>query len=41
VFHSNFAAVTTTANWLKAVQEGQPIERDNIYASNQRARNQD
>jgi nicotinamidase-related amidase len=40
VFHSNFAAVTTTANWIKAVQEGQSIERDNIYLSNQRARNQ-
>ena len=38
VFHSNFAAVTTTANWVKAVQERQAIERDNIYASNQRAR---
>jgi len=41
VFHSNFAAVTSTANWIKAVQEGLSIERDNIYLSNQRARNQD
>jgi len=41
VFHSNFAAVTSTANWVMAVQERQVIERDNIYASNQRARNQD
>jgi len=41
VFHSNFAAVTTTANWVKAVQAGQSLERDNIYLSNQRARNQD
>ena len=38
VFHSNFAAVTSTANWVKAVREGIAIERDNIYASNQRAR---
>jgi nicotinamidase-related amidase len=38
VFHSNFAAVTTTANWVKAVQERQSIERDNIFYSNQRAR---
>lgn len=40
VFHTNFAAVTSTADWLKAVREGQAIERDNIYASNQRAREQ-
>lgn len=38
VFHSTFAAVTSTANWVKAVREGLAIERDNIYASNQRAR---
>ncbi|SEO14713.1 Nicotinamidase-related amidase [Duganella sp. CF517] len=39
VFHSNFAAVTSTADWVKAVQAGRSIERDNIYLSNQRARN--
>ena len=38
VFHSNFAAVASTADWLKAVELGQPLEKDNIYMSNQRAR---
>ena len=38
VFHSNFAAVASTADWLKAVELGQPLEKDNIYLSNQRAR---
>lgn len=38
VFHSSFGAVASTADWVKAVQEKQAIERDNIYASNQRAR---
>jgi nicotinamidase-related amidase len=38
VFHSNFAAVTTTDNWIEAVKEGQRIEPDNIYLSNQRTK---
>ncbi len=37
VFHSNFAAVTSTKNWIDAVNQGQTIEPDNIYLSNQRA----
>lgn len=38
VFHSNFAAVASTADWLKAVDLGQPLDKDNIYLSNQRTR---
>ncbi|MGK5027621.1 cysteine hydrolase family protein [Janthinobacterium sp. RB2R34] len=38
VFHSNFAAVASTAAWIKAVEQGQPLEKDNIYLSSQRAR---
>jgi len=38
VFHSNFAAVASTQAWLAAVREGKPLEKDNIYLSNQRAR---
>ncbi|WP_020655158.1 cysteine hydrolase family protein [Massilia niastensis] len=38
VFHSNFAAVTGTAGWIAAVQEGKSLETDNIYQSNLRAR---
>jgi nicotinamidase-related amidase len=38
VFHSSFAAVTTTDNWIAAVKEALPIERDNIYLSNQRTK---
>jgi nicotinamidase-related amidase len=38
VFHSNFAAVTTTDNWVAAVRDGQAIEPDNIYLSNQRTK---
>lgn len=41
VFHSNFAAVATTSDWLKAVELGQPLEKDNIYLSNQRAAKRD
>ena len=41
VFHSNFAAVASTADWLKAVELGQPLEKDNIYLSNQRAAKRD
>ncbi|RQH09999.1 cysteine hydrolase family protein [Paraburkholderia dinghuensis] len=38
VMQSNFAAVVTTDAWLAAVKAGMPLSRDNIYASNQRAR---
>ncbi len=38
VFHSNFAAVASTQAWLDAVAAGKPLEKDNIYLSNQRAR---
>lgn len=39
VLHSSFAAVASTADWLAAVGSGKALERDNIYASNQRAIN--
>ncbi|HEX7641788.1 MAG TPA: cysteine hydrolase family protein [Burkholderiaceae bacterium] len=38
VFHSSFAAVTTTAQWVAALQAGAPIARDNILLSNRRGR---
>ncbi len=38
VFHSNFAAVATTADWLDAVARGQALPKDNVLASNRRAR---
>lgn len=38
VFESNFAAVLSTAEWMAAVSGGQTPQRDNIMASNQRAR---
>ena len=38
VFHSRFAAVTTTPQWIAAVHAGAPLRRDSIFASNQRAR---
>jgi nicotinamidase-related amidase len=38
VFHSSFAAVASTSDWIDAVQEGRKLERDSIYVSNQRAR---
>ncbi|OBV38487.1 cysteine hydrolase family protein [Janthinobacterium psychrotolerans] len=38
VFHSNFAAVASTADWIAAVRQGEPLEKDNIFLSNQRAR---
>ena len=38
VMHSRFAAVVSTDAWLAAVKAGVPLARDNIYASNQRAR---
>lgn len=38
VMHTRFAAVVSTEAWLAAVQANAPLARDNIYASNQRAR---
>ncbi|MEX3688062.1 cysteine hydrolase family protein [Paraburkholderia sp. BR14263] len=38
VMHTRFAAVVNTDAWLAAVEQGVPLARDNIYASNQRAR---
>ncbi|MEM5314084.1 isochorismatase family protein [Paraburkholderia sp. JHI869] len=38
VMHTRFASVVTTDAWLAAVEAGVPLARDNIYASNQRAR---
>lgn len=37
VFHSSFAAVASTAQWLTAVQEGVALPRSSIPASNQKA----
>lgn len=38
VFHSNFAAVTTTREWADAVSGQRALAKDNIYLSNARAR---
>ncbi|WP_323122437.1 isochorismatase family protein [Burkholderia alba] len=38
VLQSNFAAVLTTDAWIDALGTGAVPERDNVYASNQRAR---
>lgn len=38
VFHSNFAAVGRTADWIAALQRGERLARDNVLASNQRGR---
>jgi nicotinamidase-related amidase len=38
IFHTRFASVTSTADWIAAVNAKQPIARDNIPASNARAR---
>jgi nicotinamidase-related amidase len=38
VMQSRFAAVLTTAEWLAALDTGEPPARDTIYASNQKAR---
>ena len=40
VLQSRFAAVVTTDAWLSAIERGVECERDNIFASNQRARMQ-
>ena len=36
VFHSSFAAVGSTKDWIAAVREGKALERDNIFMSVQR-----
>ncbi|MTV39646.1 cysteine hydrolase family protein [Duganella radicis] len=36
VFHSSFAAVGSTEDWIAAVREGKALERDNIFMSVQR-----
>ncbi|MDO9599082.1 MAG: cysteine hydrolase family protein [Azoarcus sp.] len=38
VFHSNFAAVTTTKDWVVAMRERRALEPDNIYLSNLRTK---
>ena len=38
VFHSNFAAVSSTAEWIAALGQGRRLPIDNVLASNQRAR---
>lgn len=38
VFHSNFAAVTSTAGWVAALHAGEALPKDNVFTSNQRAR---
>ncbi|WP_233851173.1 cysteine hydrolase family protein [Paraburkholderia sp. HD33-4] len=38
VLQSRFAAVASTDQWIAALRSGAPLERDNIYASNQAAR---
>lgn len=38
VFHSNFAAVATTADWIAALRERRALPPDNVYLSNRRAR---
>jgi nicotinamidase-related amidase len=38
VFHSNFAAVVNTRDWIAAMREGQAIAKDNVLMSNRRGR---
>ncbi|OLL29746.1 cysteine hydrolase [Burkholderia sp. SRS-W-2-2016] len=38
VLQSRFAAVASTDQWLASLQSGAPLERGNIYTSNQTAR---
>jgi len=38
IFHSNFAAVASTHEWIAAVEEGRALETDNIFLSVQRAK---
>ncbi|HJW04628.1 MAG TPA: cysteine hydrolase family protein [Azospira sp.] len=39
VMHTRFAAVASTDAWIEALQTGAALPRDNIFASNRRARN--
>jgi nicotinamidase-related amidase len=38
VFHSNFAAVVATGEWIAALREGRALEKDNVVLSSRRAR---
>lgn len=38
VFHSNFAAVTSTVQWIEALRDGTTLQIDNVFLSNQRGR---
>jgi hypothetical protein len=38
VFHSNFAAVVSTSDWIGAAKAQQPLGRDNPVLSNRRGR---
>ncbi len=38
VFHSNFAAVVSTADWVQAVQAQRPLAKDDPVRSNRRGR---
>ena len=38
VFHSNFAAVVSTKDWIVAMRAGEPIAKDNVLMSNRRGR---
>jgi nicotinamidase-related amidase len=38
VFHSNFAAVARTEDWIAALESGRRLEKDNVLMSNRRAR---
>ncbi len=40
VFHTNFAAVSSTATWIDAIATGQGLPMDSIMVSNRRARAQ-
>ncbi|MEY2632126.1 MAG: Streptothricin hydrolase, partial [Pseudomonadota bacterium] len=37
VMHTGFAAVVSTADWLQALANGQPLAADNVFLSHQRA----
>ena len=37
VMHTGFAAVVSTAEWLRALAAGEPLVADNVFLSNQRA----
>lgn len=37
VFHSNFATVATTAEWIESIRADRALEKDNVFLSGQRA----